>query len=475
VYETRRTEVTQCNEHSGQTGTVHATTNGIDRNRLAELFLTETRVFIDKHPRSAELASSSGSLVAGVPMPWMRRWPGPFPLTVDEAHGGRFVDVDGHEYVDLCLGDTGAMTGHAHPAVLAAVAAQLARGATTMLPSRDAPVVGDELARRFGLPKWQFALSATDANRFVLRFARALTGRRKVLVHDWCYHGTVDETLVVALADGRTASRPGAIGPQVNPELTTVVVPFNDIAAVERAVAKGDIACMLIEPALTNIGIVLPDPGYHERLRDVLDRHDVLLIVDETHTICAGPGGCTREWGLRPDMFVIGKTIGSGVPVAAYGMTDALAERIEAMQRDEGIDVSGVGGTLAGNAVSLAAVRATLEHALQPGDFSHSNRLAEAWARGVHDAFSAHGLPWSVQRLGCRAEYWFCAPPRTGAAAAAAVDHDLDAFMHLWALNRGILLTPFHNMALFTPFHCNADVDAHTAVFASALEALLPG
>lgn len=328
------------------------------------------------------------------------------------------------------------------------------------------------MARRFGLPKWQFALSATDANRFVLRFARALTGRRKILVHDWCYHGTVDETLVVSLADGRTAGRPGAIGPQVNPALTTVVVPFNDIDAVERAVSEGDIACMLIEPALTNIGIVLPDPGYHAQLREVLTRHGVLLIVDETHTICAGPGGCTREWGLQPDMFVIGKTIGSGVPVAAYGMTAEVAEAIETLQRDDGIDVSGVGGTLAGNAVSLAAVRSTLEHALSPEDFTHSIALAEAWAEGVREAYVSHGLEWSVQRLGCRAEYWFCAPPRTGAAAAAAMDHELDAFMHLWALNRGILLTPFHNMALFTPFHRNADVQLHTEVFTSALEAV---
>lgn len=448
-------------------------TRNVDRGRLAELLDAETRTFVDDHPRSAELASSSSSLVAGVPMPWMRRWPGPFPLTVDDACGGRFVDVDGREYVDFCLGDTGAMTGHSHPRVLAAVGAQLARGATTMLPSRDAPVVGAELARRFGLPKWQFALSATDANRFVLRFARAITGRRKILVHDWCYHGTVDETLVVSLADGRTSSRPGAIGPQVNPELTTVVVPFNDVDAVERAVSKGDIACMLIEPALTNIGIVLPEPGYHDRLREVLRRHDVLLIVDETHTICAGPGGCTAEWGLHPDMFVIGKTIGSGIPVAAYGMTAEIAERIESLQRDDGIDVSGVGGTLAGNAVSLAAVRATLQHALREEDFRHSTALAESWTRGVQEAFTAHGLPWSAQRLGCRAEYWFCEPPHNGAQAAAAIDHELDAFMHLWALNRGILLTPFHNMALFTPFHTTTDVDLHTEVFYAALSAIV--
>jgi glutamate-1-semialdehyde 2,1-aminomutase len=365
------------------------------------------------------------------------------------------------------------MTGHANAAINAAVSAQLARGATTMLPTEDAAWVAQELARRFGLPKWQFALSATDANRFLLRFARALTGKPKILVHDWCYHGTVDETLVIADARGETISRPGAIGPQVDPAMTTRTVPFNDLEALDRVLAHGDIACFLLEPALTNIGIVLPDPGYHQGVREITRRHGVLLIADETHTICAGPGGCTREWNLEPDMFVIGKTIGGGIPVAAYGLSAEVAAKVEEMQNDEGIDVSGVGGTLAGNALSMAAVRATLTNALLPGQFVKTKRLAEDWTDGVRKAYEKRGLPWSVQQLGCRAEYWFCPPPKNGAQAAAAMDHDLDAFMHLWAINRGVLLTPFHNMALFSPFHEQADVDRHTRVFEDALDALV--
>ena len=445
----------------------------IDRRKLSALMRKETERFTQIHPRSRALDGETMSLVAGVPMPWMRRWPGPFPLVVEKAQGARFTDADGIEYVDLCLGDTGAMTGHANAAINAAISAQLARGATTMLPTEDAAWVAQGLAQRFGLPKWQFALSATDANRFLLRFARALTGKPRILVHDWCYHGTVDETLVIADDNGETISRPGAIGPQVDPAVTTRTVPFNDLEALDRALAKGDIACFLMEPALTNIGIVLPDPGYHEGVREITRRHGVLLIADETHTICAGPGGCTREWKLQPDMFVIGKTIGGGIPVAAYGMSAEVAAKVEEMQNDEGIDVSGVGGTLAGNALSMAAVRATLTHALLPGQFEKTIRLAERWTEGVRGAYEKRGLSWSVQRLGCRAEYWFCPPPKNGAQAAAAMDHDLDAFMHLWAINRGVLLTPFHNMALFSPFHLDADVDRHTEVFEGALAALL--
>ncbi len=446
--------------------------SAIDRAHLAKLMDDETRRFVETHPKSAAHATQTSSLVGGVPMPWMRRWPGPFPLVLDAAHGARFTDIDGHEYVDLCLGDTGAMTGHAHREVGEAVSRQLARGATVMLPTTDAVWVADELHRRFGLPKWQFALSATDANRFVLRFARAITGKPKVVVHDWCYHGTVDETLVVALGE-RTVSRSGAIGPQVNPALTTRVVQFNDIDALERALAHGDVACMLIEPALTNIGIVLPEPGYLAAVREITRKHGVLLIIDETHTICAGPGGCTKEWGLEPDMFVIGKTIGGGIPVGAYGMSAEVGAKVEELQLSDGIDVSGVGGTLAGNALSMAAVRATLTHALLPEQFVRTKALAAAWTSGVQSSYERRGLHWSVQQLGSRAEYWFCPPPRTGADAAAAVDHELDDFMHLWAINRGVLLTPFHNMALFSPFHEQSDVDRHTAQFDEALSALV--
>lgn len=446
----------------------------IDRERLQRLHRAETDRFTERHPRSAELAADAREhLLAGVPMPWMTRWPGSFPLFVTEAHGGRFVDADGHEVVDFCLGDTGAMTGHALTEVTEAITEQSRRGITTMLPSEDAAWVAGELARRFGLPHWQMAMTATDANRFVLRFARALTGRPKIAVMDWCYHGTVDETLVILDADGRVVSRPGAIGPQVDPALTTRVVPFNDLDALDAALAHGDVAALLMEPALTNIGIVLPDPGYLDGVRDLTRRHGVLLIIDETHTICAGPGACTRAWDLEPDMFVIGKPIGGGVPAAAYGMSADVGARVTDLQLGHDVDVSGVGGTLTGNALALAAVRATLTHRLGDDDFAITVPLAERWAAGVATTIERSGLPWHVQRLGCRAEYWFCPPPRNGADAAAAVDEELDAFMHLWALNRGILLTPFHNMALMSPFHTEADVDLHTEVFAAAVDALV--
>lgn len=445
----------------------------IDRNRLTALHAAESVRFDESHPRSRELArEASRSLLSGVPMPWMTRWPGSFPLTVAAAEGSRFVDVDGIEYDDFCLGDTGAMTGHGLSAVADALHSQAKRGITTMLPSPDATWVADELARRFGLPKWQMALSATDANRFVLRLSRMLTKRPKICVMDWCYHGTVDETLAILSSDGGVVSRPGAVGPQVDPALTTRVVPFNDIGALERALAHGDVACVLMEPALTNIGIVLPEPGYLDDVRRVTRAAGTLLVIDETHTICAGPGGCTIEWGLEPDFFVIGKPIGGGMPAAAYGMSSEIALRLESALAGDDVDVSGIGGTLTGNALSLAAVRATLSSTLRAQDFERMIPLAEMWTDGVRRSYESVGLAWHVQRLGCRAEYWFCPPPRTGAEAAAAVDHELDAFMHLFALNRGILMTPFHNMALFSPAHTKDQVERHTAVFAEAVHAL---
>ena len=404
----------------------------------------------------------------------MTRWPGAFPIFFDTASGARFTDVDGLEYVDLCLGDTGAMTGHALPEVAEAVHERARTGITTMLPSTDAAWVAGELARRFGLPRWQMAMSATDANRFVLRFARHLTGRPKVAVMDWCYHGTVDETLAVLDGD-QVVPRPGALGPQVDVALTTRVVPFNDLAALEAALAHGDVAAVLMEPALTNIGIVLPEEGYLAAVRELTRAAGTLLVIDETHTLCAGPGGCTRAWGLDPDIVVVGKPIGGGVPAAAYGVSAEVAARLEPQMLAHDIDVAGVGGTLTGNALALAAVRATLSVALRDEDFAVAIPLAERWAAGVQDVIAESGLPWHVQRLGARAEYWFCPPPRDGAAAAAAVDEELEAFMHLWALNRGVLLTPFHNMALFSPHHTDADVDRHTEVFREAVAALLGG
>jgi glutamate-1-semialdehyde 2,1-aminomutase len=406
-------------------------------------------------------------------MPWMTRWPGAHPIFVDYASGARFTDVDGNEYVDFCLGDTGAMTGHALPAVASAISNQARQGLTTMLPTVDSIWVADDLARRFGLPKWQFTLSATDANRFVLRYARHLTRRPKIVVHDWCYHGTVDETLVVLDRHGRTVSRPGAIGPQIDPALTTRAVPFNDLKALEFALAQGDVACVLMEPALTNIGIVLPHHGYHAKVRELTRRYEVLLAIDETHTISAGPGGCTRAWDLEPDFVVIGKTIGGGVPVGAFGMSADVANRLSSEVASHDVDVSGIGGTLSGSALAMSAMRATLSHSLLPEQFEYTIPLATRWAAGVTAGCEDHGLAWHVQQLGCRVEYWFCPPPTNGAAAAAAVNPDFEAFLHLYALNRGVLLAPFHNMALMSPFHTVQNVDLHSEVFSASLNAIV--
>lgn len=447
---------------------------GLDRERLATGLRVEEERFVATHRRSAELhGRGGGSLLAGVPMPWMTQWAGPHPIYAASASGARVVDADGNEYVDFCLGDTGAMTGHAPPATAAAVGEQARRGITLMLPTEDSAWVSGELSRRFGLPLWQFALTATDANRFSLRLARAITGRPKVLVFSWCYHGTVDETFAIGIG-GETRSRPDNIGPPVDPALTTVAVEWNDEAALERALAGGDVACVLAEPAMTNIGIVLPEPGYHDALRALTRDHGTLLVIDETHTICAGSGGYTAAHRLEPDMLTIGKPLAGGVPAAAYGMTREVGDRVLAHERMvEASDVGGIGGTLSGNALSLAAMRATLSEVLTDAAFERMIALGERFEAGVRDVLARRGVPWHVTRLGCRVEYAYgSAPPRTGGEAAAAQDHELDRFLHLHALNCGILMTPFHNMALMSPATVEEDVDRHTEAFDEAVGAL---
>lgn len=443
----------------------------IDRSRLAAATAREVSRFVDAHPVCRALAERARrSLLGGVPMNWMVKWAGPHPVFVREAHGAHFACVDGHDYVDLCLGDTGAMTGHSPEGSVPEIAAALGRGITTMLPTEDAIFVGEELGRRFGLRYWQFTLTATDANRFALRLCRQVTGRPYVLVFDHCYHGSVDEAFAT-IRDGAVGPSAGNIGPAVDPTRTTRVVQWNDLAALEAALAPGDVACVLAEPVMTNVGIVHPEPGYHGALREITRRTGTLLIIDETHTICAGPGGCTRAAGLEPDLLTIGKAIGSGIPAGAYGFTEAIAERIAAANADlELVDVGGVGGTLAGNALSLAAVRATLERVLTDEAFDRMIPLAERWTDGVRATIDELRLPWHVSRLGCRAEYLFRTElPRNGAEASEGMDFELEQYMHLHALNRGILLTPFHNMALMCPATTAADVDRHTAAFREAV------
>jgi glutamate-1-semialdehyde 2,1-aminomutase len=446
----------------------------IDRSRLQALMEREQKKFVAERRKSAALFERARkSLHGGVPMNWMAKWAGAFPPFVREARGAEFFDVDGHRYIDLCLGDTGAMTGHSPSATVSALEQQARRGITTMLPSEDAIVVGEELQQRFGLPYWQFALTATDANRFSIRLARHITQRPKILVFNWCYHGTVDETFIT-LKDGVEHARRGNIGPPVDPPVTTRVIEFNDAEALEAALRSEDVACVLAEPAMTNVGIVLPEPGYHHALREITRQYGTLLVIDETHTICAGPGGYTRTENLEPDFLVFGKPIAGGVPGAAYGFTAEVAQCVSDRMNLEDCDTGGIGGTLAGNALSLAAMRATLQKVLTKEAFDRMIPIAERWTDGVAKAIVDFGLPWNVTRLGCRAEYLFAPQtPKNGTQAHDAMDFELERFMHLYAMNRGILLTPFHNMALMSPVTAKEDIDQHTKVFREAARELV--
>ncbi|WP_283137605.1 transaminase [Rhizohabitans arisaemae] len=449
----------------------------IDRTRLSTLLDRERDAFRARNPRSAAaFQAARAHLFGGVPMTWMNKTAAGFPLYLARAGGAKVVDVDGHEYVDLCLGDTGAMAGHSPEPVVAAVAERYGRlgGATVMMPTEDAAWVGAELARRFGLPYWSFSLTATDANRWAIRLARAVTGRPKILVNSYCYHGSVDEVLIVVDGEGRQVSREGNVGAPVDPAVTSRVVEFNDLAGLERELAYGDVAAVLMEPALTNIGIVLPEPGYLDGVRELTRKHGTLLINDETHTFSAGPGGCTGAWNLTPDIVTIGKAIGGGIPSGGYGLSAETAARIEAMSGLDLVDMGGVGGTLAGNALSVAAMRATLEHVLTDEAFAGMTELATHFAKGVQQVVDAYALPWSVVRLGARAEYRFASPaPRNGGESNAAGDPDLDDYLHVYLANRGVLLTPFHNMALMCPATTPADVDRHHEMFEAAVAELV--
>ena len=435
----------------------------VDRPRLQKLLDRERAEFGARHPRSVELAARArGALLHGVPMPWMAKWAGGTPVFLAQARGARVTDVDGIEYVDVALGDTGSMGGHSPPPTVDAITHRVRDlgGITAMMPTEDAIVVGEQLERRFGIPAWQFALSATDANRFALRMCRQVQQRSKIMIFLHAYHGTVDETVATLDASGRVVAREGNVGAPVDPALTTKVVPFNDLEAVRAALAPRDVAVVLAEPAMTNVGMVLPEPGFLKGLEEACAETGTLLIYDETHTMSAGPGGCVRAWGLTPDAVTLGKALAAGVPIGAYGLSAELRDRVYADRDGDYLDWGGVGGTLAGNALSLAAARATLKDVLTPDAYRAMIMTCEHYVTGVRAVFAKHGAPWHVVGLGARAEFGFTPTPhRTGADAHAAIDPLLDDLVHAALLNRGVMLTPFHNMALMGPSTTIADVD----------------
>ena len=419
---------------------------------IAALRAREERAYRQQHAGSAGQAQRSAPhWQGGVPFHWMRDWPLPFPLFVREARGARLHDVDGNGYDDFCLGDTGAMFGHSPEPVARALAAQAARGLTAMLPGERVAECGALLAARFGLPYWQLAQTATDANRAALRLCRALTGRREILVFNGCYHGAVDETLV-RLDGQRSRPRAGLCGPPFDFAAHTRVVEFNDVAALAAALADDQVAAVLCEPALTNIGMVLPEPGFHAELRRLTRAHGTLLIIDETHTLSAGPGGSTRRDALEPDLLVCGKAIAGGMPCAVYGSTATVQTRIAALPAGGPDGHSGLGTTLSANLLALAALHACLSEVMTDAAFAHMEALALQLQQGLDGLLRQRGLPWHTQRVGARVELGFGArAARDGSESAAAMQPALEQALHLYLLNRGVLLTPFHNMMLVAP------------------------
>ncbi len=440
---------------------------GVSLARIRKLGATEAETFRAARPKSAAaFGKGIEGFFGGVPMHWMNAWPTPFPVIVDRARGATILDIDGISLDDFCLGDTGSMFGHSPPPVARAIRRQAGRGLTYMLPDEDTLVLGKLLSERFGLAEWQIATTATDANRFALRVARAVTGRPKILVFNGCYHGSVDETMV-RLVDGHQVNRPGLAGEFRDLTLETKVVEFNDVPALEKALADHDVACVITEPVLTNCCMVLPEAGFHDALRRLTRKAGTLLLIDETHTISTSPGGYTRRYGLEPDLFVLGKPIAGGVPASVWGMSAVTAKRYRAYNAKKEPGYSGMGTTLSANPLQFAAMRATLEEVMTEANYAHMERLARRLDAGLTAVIDRYQLPWHVMRVGARVEF-ICAPGplKNGGAAEAAHAPALEAAVHIALINRGVLIAPFHNMMLVSPATTAQQVNRLIAAFA---------
>jgi len=438
----------------------------IDKETVQKLTEREEARYVEEHPKSQEMFErAKGSLLGGVPMSWMLRWPGPFPIFMKEASGVHLDDVDSHRYLDMCLGDTGSFFGHSPKPVVEAIRSKASSGIASMMPTEDCIYVGEELARRFGLPYWQVYMTASDANRFALRVSRQVTKRKLILVFDGCYHGSIDDTLVNYRRTRIMANPPDL-------EETTRVVEFNDLDALEKALAPGDIACVLAEPQMTNVGIIPPIEGWHDALRDLTRRYGTLIINDETHTICAGPTGLTGAWNLEPDIVTFGKPVAGGFPAAVMGLSQDVVDRfMVGLPREWSM---GLGGTLSGNPLAVAALRANLEHVMTKDAFDHMIPLAKRLNNGIDKVINDYDLPWYVHHFGARVEYRFRkVPPTNGTEAIASYDDELDKLVHLYITNRGVLITPLHTMMLTSIETTEADIDFHNKVFRDFVEELL--
>jgi len=430
----------------------------------------EAKLYVQRNPKSQALsAEASRHWLRGVPMHWMVDWGLPFPLFIERAQGVSLRDADGHSYVDFCLGDTGAMFGHSPKPVADCLAREGAKGLTTMLPSPEAVEVGKLLEQRFGLPFWQVTATASDANRAVIRWARAITGRKKILIFNHCYHGCVDDTFVTA-DGGQLKIVDGLVGEPRDLTAFTKVVEFNDVPALEAALRTGDVACVLAEPVMTNVGMVLPDEGFLETLRALTKATGTLLIFDETHTLTSSPGGYARSVNIAPDALVFGKPIAGGIPAALYGFSREAAERIQNYLNRRSQGRSGIGTTLSGSRIQMALIKTVLEEFMTDKVFEASITLAQRLERGVADVIIKHSLPWHVTRVGARVEF-MCVPkpPKNGFEASQVIHRPIDEAVHRYLLNRGVVITPFHNMMLV----CPSTTEAHVNQLLEALEACI--
>jgi glutamate-1-semialdehyde 2,1-aminomutase len=424
----------------------------IERTQLARLRTEEEARFIAANPKSAAAAKARAQhWHQGVPFHWMRDWPSPFPLVAAKAEGATLTTIDGTTLDDFCLGDTAAMFGHSPPPLARAFAEQAERGLGYMLPVEGVEQVGALLAKRFGLPFWQVTTTASEANRAVIRWARAITGRSKILIFNGCYHGAVDDVFV-DLRGGVAETRASLVGQVYDITRHTIVCEFNDFDALAAALAREDIACVLAEPVMTNVGMVLPEPGFLEEMRRLTQAHGTLLIWDETHTISSGWAGHSGTYGPAGDIMVIGKSIGGGVPCAVYGFTDYVAQAMIGARSQLPPGHSGIGTTLSANALSITAMETMLGEVMTREAYAHMLHVAVELVDGLNDVIGRHSLPWHVASVGARVEL-ICAPvpPKNGSEARAAMDHELESLLHLMLVNRGSLLAPFHNMMLVSP------------------------
>jgi glutamate-1-semialdehyde 2,1-aminomutase len=438
--------------------------------QLSDLIARETQRFLEAHPKSAaQGAALDAHWLFGAPFHWMKDWAAPVAIIAEDGEGAVLTDIDDNTYDDFCLGDTPGMFGHGRQEIARAVAEQARRGATFMLPTEEAAGVGALLAERFGLPFWQTTLSASDANRALIRWARAVTGRSVIVVFDGCYHGMVEDCFV-ELRHGRTRPDPGLIGQVFDMTRTTRAVPFNDIGALEAALAQGDVAAVLAEPAMTNCGMILPEANFWKRAQALAKKAGALLILDETHTLSTGPGGATKAWGLAPDALVIGKAIAGGFPAAVWGVSAELAEKIAAVKTGGGR--SGIGTTLAGNAMGIAAIGATLREVAAAEAYEVMLAGAEELVAKLRDVIAKRALPWSVVHVGARAEIVFApeAPKNAAEMRPALAQGELNHAIHLYLINRGVLIAPFHMMMLVCPSTTTQQIDRLVAAVDSFAE-----